>query len=119
MNQFGHEFRWRVVRARGLALRAIHQLKPPPIRHSPFAIRLDHRVVLEQAFINRTEFLHIQRGVVDAPGRLRRDLAVVGQVPEGLEQVPVGDGTGVKVDRLEEFAVERRRAEKAGEPLVG
>ncbi|MCL6649686.1 MAG: hypothetical protein K6U89_15295 [Chloroflexi bacterium] len=40
-------------------------------------------------------------------------------MPEGLEEVAVADGTGVEVQRLEEFAVERRRAQHRGEAFVG
>lgn len=118
-DEFGDEFGRRVVRARAFPLRSVDQLKPPSIRHSPFAIRLNHRVVIEQAFVHRAEFLHVERGVVDAARRLRRAFAVIRQMPERFEQVAVGDGAGVEVARLEELAVERGCAQQPGELLVG
>jgi hypothetical protein len=118
-DKFGHEFRRRVVGARALPLRAEGQLEPEAIRYSPFAIRLNHRVVLEEALVHRTEFLDVERGVVHAAGRRGGRFAVVGEVPEGIEEVLIGDGVGIEGQRSEEFAVERRCAKQRRQPFVG
>ncbi|MCS7176932.1 MAG: hypothetical protein NZ960_04840 [Candidatus Kapabacteria bacterium] len=71
-------------------------------------------MVVQQAFIDRAEFLDVQGSVVDAARGAGGPLLVVGQVPEGLQEVTVGDGVAVYVQLLEELAVQGGGAEQAG-----
>jgi hypothetical protein len=76
------------------------------------------RVKFEQAFINRTKLLNIQRGVVDATRRASRVLLIPGKMPEGVEQITVGDGESVEVLWGEEFTIQRRELEKHGKFFI-
>jgi hypothetical protein len=75
-------------------------------------------VVIEQALVHRTEFLGIQRSIVDA-ARRRIPLAVERQMPEGAQQVAVGDAGVVQFLMGKEFAIERRCIQQARHALIG
>lgn len=72
----------------------------------------------EQAFIDRAEFLDIERGIIDATGRCDRPFLVVGEIPEGLKQVVVAQSAIVERLRAEQFAVERGEFKDGGKFVV-
>ena len=83
---------WRgIVGACTFALRAVDEIKSskPPLFHN-------HRMKLQQTFIHTAQFLHIQGGVVHPAGRRGSVFPVPGQMPEGAEQVAVGNQAGVE-----------------------
>jgi hypothetical protein len=76
-------------------------------------------MILQQALIHRTEFFDVEGSVIDATGWCGGRFAVVGEMPERLQEVAVGDGTGVQVEGCEQFAVERGDFQDRSELLVG
>ncbi|WP_347242683.1 hypothetical protein [Thermogutta sp.] len=79
------------------------------IRYSPFAIRFDHRVVVQEVLVDGTELLHVERRVVDAAVGVRIVVVVVHEVRKCLQELPVGDGLLLKADRLEQAAIQDRQ----------
>jgi hypothetical protein len=63
---------------------------------------------LKQALVYRAQFFDIERVVVDASQRACRVFLIPGEIPEGCEQVAIGDSKRVEVLRGEELAVQRR-----------
>lgn len=118
-NQLVHEFRRGVERTRCLPLRTEDQVEA----QSPHSLLLTPHfrnvgVKFEEAFVNRAEFLDVEGGVVDAAGRRALAFPVVGQIPEGGEEVAVAQRASVEGLRGEQFAVERGNVEDGGELVV-
>jgi hypothetical protein len=76
-------------------------------------------VVVQQALIHRAEFFDVEGGVVDPARRRGGGFVVIRQMPEGVEEIAVGDRAVVEDQRFEEFAVEGWGVEEGGEVFVG
>jgi len=76
-------------------------------------------MILQQAFVHRSELFDVERSVVHAPGRSKGGFAIVSEMPERVEEVAVSNRAGIKIQRRKEFAVERRRAKKSRELFIG
>ena len=71
-------------------------------------------VEFEEALIDRSKFLDIQRGVVDSPRRARGRLLISSQSPKGSKQVAVRKGIDVEILRGEQLTVEHRQPQCRG-----
>jgi hypothetical protein len=78
----------------------------------------DDRVVVQQALVDRAEFLHVQGRVVHPPLGVCLLVVVVDQVPEGLEEISVGDGPALEGERFEEAAVQHGEAQEGRQGLT-
>jgi len=79
------------------------------------------RLQVEQALVDATQFLDIERGVVDAPGQRTAVFPVGGQAPKGFEKVVVSEVGGVEIlgpVEVEELTVERWDVEQAAQFLA-
>src|SRR5579875_3469936 len=74
---------------------------------------------VEQAFVNRAKLFHIQGAVVDAVDGVCLVVLIVDQVPQGLEQVSIGDAGRVDFKLLKQAAVQGGRAQHGGKLLIG
>ncbi|MCS7000115.1 MAG: hypothetical protein RML15_07870 [Bacteroidota bacterium] len=86
----------------------------PQMEHRDSAGAIHLRVVVQQAFIDRAEFLDVQRGVVDAVGAAARLVAVIDQMPECRKQIAVGNRAGIEVLIVEQLPIEHRHSEQGG-----
>ncbi|MCD6344512.1 MAG: hypothetical protein J7M17_02745 [Anaerolineae bacterium] len=75
-------------------------------------------MVIKQALIDGAEFLHIQCGVVHPSGWAGRRFLVVDQVPEGFEQIAVGDAALVDFERFKQLAVEYGQVEQRRQGFI-
>ncbi len=104
-----------VVGAGGLALR------PPGQLEAGRVVRREERVEVQQTFVDAPQFLHVQGGVVDAPPGGALILPVHGEVPDGPQEVPVGEEEVVQKRRplgVKEVAVQRGDVQEPGQVLV-
>lgn len=107
-DEFCHQLRGGVVGAGGFALHARGKLE--------LAV-LNDGLMVQQAFVDGAQLLHIQRGVVDAAVGARFLVPVVDQVEECLQQVPVREGAIVQLHRPEEPAIQNRKPQETCQRL--
>ena len=111
------QFARRVIRAGRLALAAVDKAK---VRR-PVRFDNQHRMLVEQAFIDAAQLFHIERGIVDAAAHLLVGGRKVRKLGDGLQQVAVVDVRRLQVQHpvgVKQFAVERRDRQPGGQRFI-
>ena len=78
----------------------------------------DNRMMVEEAFVHRTQFLNVQSRVIDPAIGAGVLIPVVGQIRERLQEVTIGEGPFIEVDRFKQSAIQDRKFEEAGQGLA-
>jgi hypothetical protein len=78
----------------------------------------DDGVVVQQTLVDRAQLLHVQGRVVHPPQGVCLLVVVVDQVPEGLEEISVGDSPALQSEIFEEAAVQHGEAQEARQGLA-
>jgi hypothetical protein len=74
-------------------------------------------MVVKETLVNRTKFLYIKRSVVNASRGTSRCFPVIDQIPEGGEEIAVGDQIVVQGDASKKLAVQHGKAQKGSQGL--
>lgn len=104
----------RVVRTRSLTLGAENERELGPAG----SMVVHGGMKLEQALVYRAELFDIERGIVDTAWRACRVFLIPGEMPEGVEQVTIGERTGFEVQRDKELTVQGREREQRRKCVV-